>query len=191
GNLLPGTGTPTPATITPGTLGFTGPLTLNGTLQQGLLGSGTTLAALGLTNVSGTLTLGGSSILDIVQSPLFNPTAGTTLTIMNFGALSGTFGSVQNATFNGGTEQWNVLYGVNGNTVQLIAANVRATPVAASWTTSSGNWTTATQWSCTPGPATCVPNNNVSNTYNVTLNSSGNTLSLNASSSPTNITISS
>jgi hypothetical protein len=115
GTLLPGTNS-----TTPGTLNFTGPLTINGTLAEVLIASG-----FGVTNVSGQFALGsGSSVLNIIQSPLYNPPVGTTLTIMTFGslALGSVFGTIQNAIFNNGTEMWNVLY--NSDNIQLIAASV-------------------------------------------------------------------
>jgi hypothetical protein len=59
----------------------------------------------------------------------------------------------------------------------------------ATWSAGSGNWTTPAEWSCTPGPGACVPNNNVSNNYTAVLNSPGNTLTLDSTSSPTGISI--
>ncbi len=60
--------------------------------------------------------------------------------------------------------------------------------VTGTWSTSSGNWTTPAEWSCVPGPGTCLPNNN-SNTYAAVVNSPGNTLTLDSTSSPTSISI--
>ena len=55
------------------------------------------------------MTLNGSSVLDILQSGGYNPAAGTTLTILTAGApVSGTFGALENATFDGGAEVWEV-----------------------------------------------------------------------------------
>ena len=95
-------------------------------------------------------------------------------------AVSGEFGSIVNDTFNGGTEKWDVLYNVDGgDNIELEAENVAATDVTAKWTTGSGNWNTATQWSCAPGSPTCVPNNAPGVTvYEVVLNSPFQTLTL-------------
>ncbi len=162
-------------TSAPGTLAFGSSLNIGtgsaGTFSE-IINSN---SAYGVLNVgANALTLGSSSILDITLN--YVPTIGDTLTIADFGSKTGTFGSIQNDTFNGGF--WNVVY--NANNIELVADANGATLVNATWSTGSGNWTTAAQWSCSPGPATCVPNNGTpANTnYAAALNSAGNTLTL-------------
>jgi hypothetical protein len=61
--------------------------------------------------------------------------------------------------------------------------------VSASWTDSSGNWTNSANWSCGVTLAPCVPNNGGGNSFNVTFNSPGNTVTLDNTSRPSSVTI--
>jgi hypothetical protein len=134
GGTLSGTGTVSGATsiasggtiqagsaTTPGTLNLNGALTLNGTLNEAITSSGSDSL-----NITGSLTLGSGSGLDILLASGYDPTAGTTITITDFGSLSGTFGSITNDTFDNGGEEWSVSYG-SGDIV-LTAENVTTTP---------------------------------------------------------------
>src|SRR5262249_28934785 len=108
-----------------------------------------------------------------------------------------------NATFNNGQQIWTLVY--HPTNVQLDAGAVN--PITATWNTASGNWTTnsgspnfTTPWTCSMAVVNgCVPNNGhdglgnviAGANYDVVLNSVGNTMTLNSSSSPTNITVNS
>jgi filamentous hemagglutinin len=150
--VLPGSNT-----TTPGTLTFGNGVTLGGTLEEVV--NGGSAGQFGLIN-TGALTLNASSTLQILQAGGYNPAAGTTLTIATASApISGTFGSILNASFNGGSEIWHVLYNQGGDNIELEAFNVAPTPVTATASGSFGNWTKSSLWSCAPGPSTCIPNN--------------------------------
>lgn len=59
------------------------------------------------------------------------------------------------------------------------------TTINANWTDSTGNWTTASNWSCN-----CVPNNSAANVFNVAIPNTGNAdVSLDNTSNPSSITI--
>jgi hypothetical protein len=122
GTLLAGT-----AAGAPGTLHFGSSLTINGTLGI----NATSSTAYGVIDVSGALTLNGSSsVLNLSSLDALNLGIGTTLTIATAGtAVAGAFASVTGKTFDGGAETWNVLYNQGGDNVELVAAG----------TTSSGN----------------------------------------------------
>lgn len=192
GTLLPG------VPGTGGTIGFSGNLGVAGTLDEVITGSGTTLNSLGLTNVGGNLNLSAGSSIDFMTGSGFAPTIGTTFTIMTAATpVAGTFTNLLNNTFDGGLEKWNVLYNDGGNNVVLQAAAVAE--INASWTTASGNWTTnsgspsfTTNWTCSPPIAGgCVPNNGGIGGFAVTLNSAGNTMTLNSTDVPSSIQINS
>jgi hypothetical protein len=175
-------------TITPGSLSTPGTLTINGNFTQ----TGGTLNELmngtsnGILNVSGSLSLSGAT-LDILGN--YDPAAGTILTIATSGSSTAglTFGTIENDNFTGasGAEKWVVLD--SGNNIELEAETAGPTDVTATWSTGSGSWNTATQWSCSPGTPTCVPNNSSSTLYDAVLNSSGQTLTLNSSAGPTTV----
>ena len=174
-----------------GTLNFGGALDINnGTLTE-VINSGTAGSGYGVLNITGTLTLGAGSKLDILST--YDPAAGTILTIATTGSSTAglTFGTIENDTFTGpsGAEKWVVLD--VGNNLELQAETVAATEVTATWSAGSGNWNTATQWSCSPGSSSCMPNNSSSNVYEVTLNSPGQTLTLDNSVASGNISVNS
>jgi hypothetical protein len=86
-------------------------------------------SAAGQINVVGTASLNGT--LDILLQGGFNPTIGTTYDIILFtpGGLSGTFASIQNLVFNGGSEIWQINYdNVNGDVSLTAAMNNQTTP---------------------------------------------------------------
>jgi hypothetical protein len=84
----------------------------------------------------GTITGSGPGLLagtlDILLKPGFNPTVGTEFTFLtaNPGELSGSFASILNDDFNGGTEKWVVVYNDAGGYVDLEAAPA---PEPSSW----------------------------------------------------------
>lgn len=186
GGVLNGTGTVSGAVTVgaggtiqggdaPGTLTVNGSLTLLGTLSEQIDAAGS-FGVIDLSGTPGTLTLGSSSTLGILLASGYVPAAGTSFTIANFNDLTGTFGNIEDALFNGGTEQWNVSY--NPGDIVLTAGDVVVAPATVNATWSSGtaaSWTTASDWSCAPGSASCVPNNGTpSNTvYGVNLDNTG------------------
>jgi len=168
-------------TILPGAAHAPGTLTINGSYNQTggtfseLIGSASNFGVLNVTG--GNLTLGSAAQLGISLLNGFNP-VGDTFTIMNDsgGLVSGTFENAPSGGFAMDGVNWTIAY--NSNDVVLNGQSLVGGLVTAKWNTASGNWTTATEWSCTPGPSTCVPNNGGGNTYAAVLNSSGNTLTL-------------
>jgi hypothetical protein len=183
GTLLPGTNV-----TTPGKLTFGNGLTLGGTLDEVINGGSS--GQFGAIN-AGSVVLNASSSLNILQSGSYNPAAGTILALSSGAPVSGTFGSIQNATFNGGAETWHALYG--SNFIELEAFNTAVTQRTATLTFpahSNGQffWSSAL-WTCTPGPAICVnPNNGgpQNYAYNIVLNSAGSAFNrLNLTSSVT------
>ncbi len=171
GNVAPG------STTTAGTLSITGNYAQSGGTFTDVLGASSN----GLLNVSGTVTLASPAALGIVLGSGFVATDGTLYTIITgHGGLSGQF-----ATGAGGTEfqadgfNWTIGYSGGNAILDLInAVGSGPTDVTATWTAGSGAWTTASQWSCSPGSSTCVPNNSSSDVYETVLNSSGHTLTL-------------
>jgi hypothetical protein len=184
GTILPGYGLGSPAPLPAGTPGT---ITLNGAYHQTSTGTFNELissTAFGVLNVSGTATLDSGSALTITLLGGFDPTNGTTYDFLTYGSATGQF-TITDPYFGTGDDQKWVLNSF-GTYDQLEAvANVAAT-ITATWTTTSGSWTNAAEWSCTPGPATCVPDNGGGNVYNTGLNSPGNTLTL---ASGNNITV--
>jgi hypothetical protein len=190
GTLLPG------AAGTPGTITIGGALNINsgGTLLE-TINNGTPGSGFGVTNVTGALTLGATSTLDILQSGSFNPGIGTEITIMTAGTpVVGTF-ALENQFFNGGAEKWTVLTNqFGGDNVVLMAAS--NSEITATWTGASGNWTAnsgnpsfTTNWTCSVTVATgCVPINGGS-AYAAVLNSPGSTMTLSGSDHPNSITV--
>jgi len=177
---LQGTGTVvgnvtmTGGTIQPGVPATPGTLTITGSYSQtgGTFLEQISSTASGLLNVSGNVSLTSGSALTINLLGGFNPMAGTTYTILDYGSLTGgsTF-SITDPTFNSGSEQWVIAsYDYLGdNEIGLEAESVGGL-VTATWgppspsANTTGNWTedSGSEWSCTSGagPATnCVPNN--------------------------------
>ncbi len=77
----------------------------------------------------GTITVNGSALLagtlDILLKQGFNPAVGSTFQFLLFnkGQLNGTFGTILNDYFNGGTEKWLVSYDNADGYVELTAEN--------------------------------------------------------------------
>lgn len=179
GELLPG------EAGAPGTLTINGATSLNGTFEE-QIGSASKFSVL---NVGvGNLTLGSASLLHISLLGSFNP-VGNSFTIMNAagGLVSGTFSNAPASGFAMGGVNWTIAY--NSSDVVLNALSLVGGLVTSTWNTASGNWTTATEWACSPGPSTCVPNNNPGNTYGAVVNSPGDTLTLDSTSSPSSVTV--
>ena len=79
--------------------------------------------AFGQVNVAGSASLDGT--LDILLQSGYNPAVGTSFTflLLNPGQLSGTYATILNDIFNGGTEKWLVNYNDAGGFVSLTAAS--------------------------------------------------------------------
>ena len=80
--------------------------------------------AFGVVNVAGSASLNGT--LDILLMPGYYPTVGESFTFLltNPGQLSGTYSTVLNDIFNGGTEKWLVNYNYLAGDVQLTAVPI-------------------------------------------------------------------
>ena len=67
--------------------------------------------------------------LNVLLQSGFNPAVGSTYEFIVFtpGELSGMFSSIQNDIFNGGTEQWAVIYNNSGGYVELLAQSYVST----------------------------------------------------------------
>ena len=97
----------------------------NGTFGE-MINSAT---AFGVVNVAGSASLNGT--LDILLNPAYNPAVGTSFTflLLNQGQLTGSYATILNDIFNGGTEMWVVNYNNAGGFVSLTAAsNIGSTP---------------------------------------------------------------
>jgi len=96
----------------------------NGTLGETIGANGFAIISVngGLVMLDGTL--------DVLLDPGYNPAVGSTYEFLLFspGALSGTFASIQNDIFNGGTEKWVVVYNDAGGYVELVAASAAPEP---------------------------------------------------------------
>ncbi len=180
GTILPG------LPNAPGTLSINGNFTHNGgTFGEQILNAST----FGVLNVTGgNITLGANADLNITLLNGFDP-VGNTYTILNDtgGSVFGTFANAPGSGFQMDGYNWTAAY--NSNDIVLDAVSAVGGLVTATWNTGTGNWTTATQWSCNPAPVNCVPNNNSSNTYDAVLNSTGagDTLTLDNSIGPITI----
>jgi fibronectin-binding autotransporter adhesin len=155
----------------------------NGTLNEFL--GGTTAGSFGVINVTGSASLSG--LLGITLANGFNPT-GDTFDILNFtGSRTGTFSN--GTSFQADGFNWTLTY--NPNDILLTAGSIVPGLVAATWSTTGGNWTDQTRWSCNPSFSPCMPNNANGTAFTANINSPGNTLTLDSSSTPTSITINS
>ena len=156
-----GTGTVQPGDA-PGTLTVTGNYTQTaGTFSEQIQSAGT----FGALQVGGNTSLGASSQLGITLLNGFNP-VGNLFTILNDpgGTVSGTFANAPSSGFALDGVNWTIAY--NPTDVILDAQSlVGSGAVTATWSTGSGNWTTASEWSCSPTVTTCIPNNNQTNTF--------------------------
>jgi hypothetical protein len=179
-------------TILPGLLNAPGTLSITGSYNQNAGNFGEQMlnaSTFGVLNVTGgNVTLGAGADLNITLLKGFNP-VGNMYTILTDtgGLVSGTFANAPASGFQMDGVNWTVAY--NSNNVILDAVSLVGSLITATWNTPTGNWTTASKWSCTPGPANCVPNNNASNVYAAILNSPGQTLTLDIASSPSSIAI--
>ena len=97
-------------------------------LANGTLGEIITPTSYGVINVNGSALLDGT--LDILLKPGFNPAVGSTYKFLfaNAGQINGTFASILNDFFNGGTEQWMVNYDNADGYVELTAEKVSSVP---------------------------------------------------------------
>ncbi|MGH9360078.1 MAG: PEP-CTERM sorting domain-containing protein [Terriglobia bacterium] len=91
----------------PGTLSVLGSLDLAGTLDESI-DSG---SSFDVTDISGQLTLGPGSVLDVLLYPGYEPSLGTSFVIMDFGSLApgSQFGSISDRLF-GASEEWKLTY---------------------------------------------------------------------------------
>jgi len=89
----------------------------NGTLAEMIAANN----QFGVINVNGSALLAGT--LDIMLKQGYNPAVGSTFEFLLFnkGQLNGTFASILNDVFNGGTEKWRVDYDNGDGYVELIA----------------------------------------------------------------------
>ncbi|MFZ0009304.1 MAG: choice-of-anchor D domain-containing protein, partial [Steroidobacteraceae bacterium] len=178
GNVTVSNGTIAPgSTTTAGTLTISGNYGQSGGTFTDVLGASSN----GLLNVGGTAGLSGTAALNIVLGSGFVATDGTQYTIMTgHGGLSGQFVTgASGAEFQEDGYNWTIGYS-GGNAVLDLINAVGSGPadVTATWTAGTGAWTTASLWSCSPGPATCVPNNTSNDVYETVLNSPTHTLTL-------------
>jgi hypothetical protein len=180
---------------TPGTLNITGTLGLGtgtgtATLSE-VIGSNTVASAI---NATGVITLGSNAMLSISG---FTPTGLVDYTILTGSSVGGSqfanTAAIDSTTFDGGTEEWNLVY--NGTNIQLDAVAVVAPPsqFTATWQSpaGNGNWTASAQWTCNPTLTPCVPNNGTpsGDTYAAVLNDTGKTLTLNTSETINQLTM--
>jgi hypothetical protein len=152
----------------------------NGTLNEII--QNTSPSGFGILNITGPVSLAGA--LNVTLLSGFDPT-GDTFDILNYtGSLTGAF--TNGTLFTADGYQWTLTYG-SGDV--LLSAGAIPGLVAATWSAGSGNWTNALQWGCNPVYAPCVPNNNGVTAFTATLDSPGQTLALDSTSTPTSITI--
>ena len=173
------------ASNSPGTLTMNGNFTQSGGAFDEIISS---TSSYGILNVTGNVALssGSATTLDIVLANGFTPQTGDTFTILNATSLTGKFSNGSTFILDGYT--WTLTYG-STDAVLSIGAPAANTAVTATWTSSSGNWTTAANWGCSSGPSSCVPNETFTNVYNAVLNSSGNTMTLSSADSPSSIVL--
>jgi hypothetical protein len=83
--------------------------------------------AFGVVHVAGSASLNGT--LDILLQSGYNPAVGTSFTflLLNPGQLTGTYATILNDIFNGGTEKWVVNYNDARGSVSLTAASIPTT----------------------------------------------------------------
>ena len=95
---------------------------------NGTLGEFINMSNFGVINVDpASVSLDGT--LKVLLQSGFNPAVGSTYEFIQFtpGELSGVFASIQNDIFNGGTEQWVVIYNDSGGYVELLAQSYVST----------------------------------------------------------------
>ena len=131
-SMLVGTGSP-------GGQGYT--QLANGTLGE-IIASASNF---GVINVTGAVSLAGT--LDIMLQAGYDPSNGTQFKFLNFTAneLTGSFSTVENTSFNGGTQMWVLNYNPMLGFVELTAEPVSAS--ATFWLGGTGNWSTNADWS--------------------------------------------
>jgi len=172
GTIIPGY---IPGASTAGTISVTGNYNQTGGVYEEYIGNG-----FGLMNVSGNVTLGGS--LTILLG--YDPANGSTFNFVTFGGSLGGGFTITDPFFGPGNDQEWVLNYLSG-AVQLEAEANNSGPINATWSTGSGSWTDPNEWSCSPPPSNCVPNNGSGNVYDTALNSPKNTLKLTTGNSVT------
>ena len=98
-------------------------------LASGTLGEAIGASGFAIISVNGGLVMLDGT-LDVLLDPGYAPAVGSTYKFFLFApsALSGTFTSIQNDIFNGGTEKWVVVYNDVGGYVELLAANNSTVP---------------------------------------------------------------
>jgi hypothetical protein len=115
-------------------------------LANGTLGEIINMSGYGVINVTGAANLELGSTLNILLQAGYNPTNGTLIQFLNFtpGELTGTFGTILNDTFNGGTQYWLLVAGSG-------FLELEAEPVMSGgtdfWNGGTGNWSNNPQWS--------------------------------------------
>ena len=120
-------------------------------LANGTLGEIITSANnFGVINITGAANLAGT--LNIMLASGYDPANGTMFKFLNFtpGMLSGSFGTVFNQIFNGGSQQFVLDYNSGLGFVELVAE-----PTSTNvdyWLGGSGNWSNNGQWSLTNYP---------------------------------------
>jgi hypothetical protein len=131
-SMLVGTGSP-------GGQGYT--QVANGTLGE-IIASASNF---GVINVTGAVSLAGT--LDIMLQGGYDPSNGSQFKFLNFTAneLTGSFSTVENTTFNGGTQMWVLNYNPMLGFVELTAEPVSAS--ATFWLGGTGNWSINADWS--------------------------------------------
>jgi hypothetical protein len=96
----------------------------SGTLGEAIGANGFAIIAVngGLVLLDGTL--------DVLLDPGYNPAIGSTFKFLMFspGTLSGQFASIQNDIFNGGAEEWVLIYSNTGGYIELMAQANQPTP---------------------------------------------------------------
>jgi autotransporter-associated beta strand protein len=93
----------------PGTLTITGGYSQQASATLMIDIAGSSLGQYSVLNVFGNASLRG--FLDPVLLNGFIPTVGEQFIFLKYGSFFGSFSSIQNQTFNGGTEHWDITYG--------------------------------------------------------------------------------
>jgi hypothetical protein len=74
--------------------------------------------------------------------------------------------------------------------VSVVTGLLRAeTIVNATWNDATGNWTTASDWNCSSAGVNCVPNNTLTTSYDIFINTLGANVTFDNTSSPSSVAI--